>query len=252
MLGPFVDTLVVCTMTALVIISTGVWKKGFDSSCTLEEVTILEAPKDPSRGNDQPSSDKEFASDLAFHDGQPQSSVVFIGERGEVTDLTLVRDSSPITGKLRILNGKAQALDGEEDLTGVEVNGKMLLTAGPLTTQGFASGFLGKYANYFVTLAIPLFAYSTMLAWSYYGDRSIGYLLGHRGVTVYKWVFVVFVVLGAVTQVNVVWNFSSIMNCLMAAPNLVALLGLSAVVAIEKRTYLNALSSQRSTEGATP
>ena len=116
----------------------------------------------------------------------------------------------------------------------------------------FHYGALGDYANYFVTLAILLFAYSTMLTWSYYGDRSVGYLVGNTGVTVYRWVFTGFVVLGAVTRLNIVWNFSSIMNCLMAVPNLVALIGLSALVAREKTSYFAGLLDQESVDSSRP
>jgi AGCS family alanine or glycine:cation symporter len=254
MLGPFIDTLVVCTMTALVIVSTGVWKNRFEGSCPLGELTILEAPPQPSLESDPPTltAENAFTGDLALQEGQPLSQVVFLRERGALADVRLTKNSSVLTGNLRIRNGKAVSLNGEENLSDVKANGKMLLTAGPLTTQGFASGFFGRYANFFVTLAILLFAYSTMLTWSYYGDRSIGYLLGDTGGAVYRWVFAVFIVLGAVTQLNIVWNFSSIMNCLMAVPNLVALLSLSAVVAAEKRNYFSRLPGRQNSESSAP
>ncbi len=77
-----------------------------------------------------------------------------------------------------------------------------------------------------------------MLSWSYYGDRCAQYLFGNKAVIIYRWVFVLLIVVGAIVHLEFVWNISDAMNGLMAIPNLIALLALSGLVARETRKYL--------------
>jgi len=89
-----------------------------------------------------------------------------------------------------------------------------------------------------VSIGLILFAYSTILGWSYYGEKSIEYLLGERAVYPYRFIFCVVVAIGAVVKLELVWNLADVMNALMAVPNLVGLLGLSGVIAYETRRYI--------------
>lgn len=82
------------------------------------------------------------------------------------------------------------------------------------------------------------FAFSTILGWGYYGERAMEYLGGKRFTVLYRIIFVIFIFIGAVLELNVVWNLSDIMNALMALPNLIALIGLSGVLVSETRHYL--------------
>lgn len=140
MLGTFIDTLIVCTMTALVIVVSGVWKTG---------------------------------------------------------------DSGPT-----------------------------------LTAAGFAQG-LPIAGNWIVSLGLPIFAFSTLIAWSYYGERCAEYLFGVRVITPYRLLWTAVVAGGAMVKLNIVWLFSDVMNGLMALPNLVALVLLSPVVFRVTRTYFS-------------
>ncbi len=89
-----------------------------------------------------------------------------------------------------------------------------------------------------VTFGVILFAYSTSIAWSYYGDRCIGYLFGLRAVFPYRVVFCFMLIVGASIKIDLVWNLCDIMNGFMVIPNLIALIFLSGVVAGELRNYL--------------
>lgn len=82
------------------------------------------------------------------------------------------------------------------------------------------------------------FAFSTILGWSYYGERAVEYLKGSRWMLVYRWIYIACVFLGAVIQLDIVWNIADSMNALMAIPNLVSLLLLSGVAVAETRKYL--------------
>ncbi|WP_017622591.1 alanine/glycine:cation symporter family protein [Nocardiopsis chromatogenes] len=112
-----------------------------------------------------------------------------------------------------------------------------------LTSAGLQEGLsgispaLGAAAGPMLAIAVVVFAFTTILGWSYYGDRCIDYLIGHRAVVFYRVLFVAVVFVGATAELDVVWLFSDIANGLMALPNLVGLLLLSPVVVAETRRY---------------
>lgn len=111
-------------------------------------------------------------------------------------------------------------------------------TGAVLSSLAYNEG-LPVIGGYTVTFGLVLFAFSTMISWSYYGDRCAQYLFGDRSVIFYRWLFVLFIVAGAVVQLELVWNISDAMNGLMAIPNLIGLIGLSGVVAGESRRYFS-------------
>ncbi|MFV0439110.1 MAG: alanine/glycine:cation symporter family protein [Desulfopila sp.] len=119
-------------------------------------------------------------------------------------------------------------------LTGAWSNGK---TGAELTTIAFSAGIPG--GAHIVTIGLILFAYSTILGWSYYGEKSISYLFGIKSVIPYRIVFVIFVGLGSVAKLSLVWNISDTLNGLMAIPNLIGLLFLTPVVVSETKKYFN-------------
>lgn len=106
-----------------------------------------------------------------------------------------------------------------------------------LTANAFDKFFPFGIGEYIVTLTLIFFAYSTILGWCYYGEKSIEYLFTEKAVKVYRIVFVVFVAIGTFLKLETVWRVSDIMNGLMAFPNLVGLLGLSAVIVSETNIY---------------
>lgn len=120
-------------------------------------------------------------------------------------------------------------------LTGTWNSGK---DGAALTSFAFGQGLPGEWGHLIVAIGLILFAYSTILGWSYYGEKSIEFLLGNRAIRPYRWVFVVFVGIGAVANLNLVWTLADIFNGLMAFPNLIGLLALSGVLVKETRQYL--------------
>ncbi len=110
-------------------------------------------------------------------------------------------------------------------------------TGVPLTSMAFETALPGNWGGIVVSLGIIFFAYSTILGWCYYGEKSIEYLLGIKSVAPYRMLFVVAVFVGAVAKLDMVWAFADIMNGLMALPNLIGLLGLSGIVAAETKDY---------------
>lgn len=121
------------------------------------------------------------------------------------------------------------------------------LTGAPLTAAAFQTGLPGEWGGAIVSLGLAFFAFSTLLGWAYYGERSIEFLIGARAIAPYRLLFVVAAFFGAAsldlgqTQAigfQLVWDFSDVMNGAMAIPNLIGLLLLSGVVARETRTFL--------------
>ncbi len=110
--------------------------------------------------------------------------------------------------------------------------------AGDLTLKSFEF-FLGDFGAIIVVIATVLFGYSTILGWSYYGERAFEYIFGDKSIKLYRIVFVSFIVVGAMMELKLVWNFSDLANGLMAIPNLIALLLLSKVVSEETDRYFN-------------
>ena len=121
-------------------------------------------------------------------------------------------------------------------LTGAWDSGK---TGAELTSYAFDLGIPG--GEYIVTIGLILFAYSTILGWCYYGEKSIEYLFGEMGVMPYRILFVLAVGLGAMAKLNFVWSLSDTFNGLMAIPNLIGLLALSPVIVRETRSFFDAM-----------
>ncbi|MFC0581484.1 alanine/glycine:cation symporter family protein [Micrococcoides hystricis] len=110
--------------------------------------------------------------------------------------------------------------------------------AGTMTAEAFSHGLPGEWGQWIVTVGLVLFAFSTLLGWSYYGERNVERLFGRKMVMPFRVLFSLVVFVGATTPLAVVWNFSDIMNGLMALPNLIGLLVLSGLIARETRWYL--------------
>ena len=112
-------------------------------------------------------------------------------------------------------------------------------TGAALTTRAFSTGLPGTWGGSIVALALALFAFSTILGWSYYGEKALEYLVGSTRFTRrYRIVWVAATFVGAVTSLEVVWAVADVFNGAMALPNLIALVLLSGVVVRETKDYL--------------
>ena len=117
------------------------------------------------------------------------------------------------------------------------------LSGAPLTSYAFSTTF-GQFGGIFISISLALFAFSTILGWSYYGQRGIQYIFGIKAVPVYKVIFILMIMVGCVSQLNLVWDISDTFNGLMAIPNLFAVLLLHGQVIQEIKSY-----KQRRKEG---
>ena len=116
-------------------------------------------------------------------------------------------------------------------------------TGAALTTQAFSTGLPGSWGGAIVAISLALFAYSTLVGWSYYGEKALEYLAGSsRFTAAYRVVWVAAAFVGAITSLDVVWAIADVFNGAMAIPNLIALVGLAGVVSSETKEYLEKMT----------
>lgn len=118
--------------------------------------------------------------------------------------------------------------------TGVWTSGE---TGVDLTLLAFKAGLPGDFGKWIVTLGVVTFAFSTILGWCYYGEKCFEYLTGENYIRYYRMVWIIFVFIGAVVKLDLVWNFADVMNALMAVPNLIGLIGLSLLLSRETKEF---------------
>lgn len=116
-------------------------------------------------------------------------------------------------------------------------------TGAALTTVAFNEAIPG-IGGIIVAVGIVFFAYSTILGWSYYGEKCLEYLVGEKGVVFYRVIFVLFIMVGALSGLQFIWDLADTMNGLMALPNLIGLLGLSGIVVKETKDYMETIKAK--------
>jgi len=124
-------------------------------------------------------------------------------------------------------------------ITVTDVDQTTTLTGADLTAAGFSHGLPGEWGGSIVTIAVMLFAVSTGISWSYYGDRAVEYLFGSWAIRYYRWVFIMFFFLGSILPLSAVWTFGDVALGLMSFPNLIAVILLSGRVAAMSRDYFS-------------
>ncbi|MEC9191457.1 MAG: AGCS family amino acid carrier protein [Pseudomonadota bacterium] len=228
-LEPFIDTIVICTITGLVILSSGVWMEKFENEFQRADMSFVTGTYTEADADDvarifsylsgEESDTRSYSGQIELSNGVPQNNEAFtlIAARSLAENTRYSRDGELITGTLNVVDGQL------EDLT-VVVTGDSLLHSVPLTTQAFTKGLFGQYGQYIVSIGLMLFAFSTAIAWSYYGDRAMTYLFGTRSVLPYRIVYVVGFFTAALADTTIVWNISLITIVLMTVPNLVGIL----------------------------
>jgi AGCS family alanine or glycine:cation symporter len=228
-LEPFIDTIVICTITGLVILSSGAWKEKFDNEFQRADMRFVagayseQEPEDVAQMFSLLNGDETTASlysgELVIRDGRALNSQDFtlMASRSFAEEIVFARDDVPLSGTLRVTEGRLDDAD-------VEVSGMSLIHSVPLTTVAFTRGYFGDYGQYVVSIGLMLFAFSTAIAWSYYGDRAMTYLLGPKSVMPYRIVYVAGFFYAAFADTTIIWNLALITIVLMTVPNLFGLL----------------------------
>lgn len=118
-----------------------------------------------------------------------------------------------------------------------------LLNGASLVMRAFDKTFRG--GSLIVTIGLILFGFSTIVGWSYYGEKCMEYLFGERPIKYYRMVFCLIVFIGAILSMDIVWPLVDIMNGLMALPNLIGLFALSSIVVIESKIFFSLVASEK-------
>ncbi len=228
-LEPFIDTICICTITGLVILSSGVWNEKFDNQFQRADMIFVAGAYDQSDQDDVSSisgmlngaatSARGYSGKISLIEGIAQNKEDFtlINSRSFAEDIRFSNNGENLSREVSVT-------DGRLDDSGIVVTGKSLIHSVPLTTVAFTRGFFGDFGQYIVAVGLMLFAFSTAIAWSYYGDRAMTYLFGPKSVTPYRVVYVIAFFYAALADTTVVWNLALITIVLMTAPNLIGIL----------------------------
>jgi AGCS family alanine or glycine:cation symporter len=235
LLEPFIDTIVICTMTALVIIMTGVWDDRHPTQLTLVggDLSWVQATESGrTRGIVTPN-------ELRVEGGRQEVDVpgtsLLAWHEVPVEELYVdPQQTTPFTGTIHAQRGVAVGDDGTEYGS---LYGPAVESGAPLTQLGFERGLPGSWGQYIVVISVLLFAISTAISWSYYGDRCANYLFGPGAIMPYKFVFVAMHFIGAVVPLAVVWSLGDVALAIVIVPNLIALIMLSGQVRAMTKSY---------------
>tara|TARA_B000000460_G_scaffold202925_1_gene149651 strand:- start:1 stop:1683 length:1683 start_codon:yes stop_codon:yes gene_type:complete len=228
-LEPFIDTIIICTITGLVILSSGVWKEKFDNEFQRADMNFVAGTYSENEPTDLETLFAYFGGDESSAASYTGEIELELGEVANAADFTLIHARSfaeevryTLDGEL--ITGSIPVDDGQLEDASIVVTGKSLLHSVPLTTRAYTRGIFGEYGQYIVSIGLMLFAFSTAIAWSYYGDRAMTYLFGPKSVLPYRIVYVLGFFYAALADTTIVWNISLITIVLMTVPNLVGIL----------------------------
>ena len=236
-LEPFIDTLVVCTITALVILSSGAWSEKHQNNFDKTSTTFIsgayseDKPEDVNQLryfiNNLESEVESFTGTVMVSNGVITDSAdqaVTIIHKKSIAEDVVIYTNNPIGESTDRYEGSINIDDGVISTNGLILSGKSLVHSAELTAVAFKSGVLGVYGGYIVALGLLLFAFSTAIAWSYYGDRSAAYVFGEKSVFWYRLVYVACFFMAAIIDTEVVWNLAYIIGPLVTIPNIIALI----------------------------
>ena len=240
LLEPFIDTIIICTLTGLVLLSSGVWNEKMDNQSQETDLVVLTETYSDSNeldkttlfnylaGNDEL---EQLTGTLQVVNGTIQNQPTVIHARSVAEEVKVWVNNQEYNGAIEFVDGK---LVKQEGLT---ISGKSLMHSAPLTTIAFTRSWFGEYGKYIVSIGLLMFAFSTAISWSYYGGRAVTYLFGIKGVVWYQLIYVVGFFFASFADTTIVWTLSGITIALMTIPNLFGILALSKEMKSEVKLF---------------
>ncbi|MBJ2130488.1 AGCS family amino acid carrier protein [Alteromonas sp. IB21] len=226
LLEPFIDTILICTVTGLVILSSGVWKEKHENVFDRSDMYFVAGKYDDTNQADV---DKLYGylNEIEGNVVEPYTGSITVVNGTAVSDgftllnaRSIAEDVKYSVGSEDLFTGTLKIVDGKPVKENLEIRGKSLVHSAALTTIAFTRGFFGDFGQYIVSIGLMLFAFSTAIAWSYYGDRAMTYLLGPRSVMPYRVIYVAGFVWAAFSDTTLVWALSAVAIVVMTLPNL--------------------------------
>ena len=229
LLEPFIDTLVICTITAMVILTTGVWQKTTPTDIVLNSGDISYCIESDTGYENVPP-----PAQLDISDGKQMSAIRLSWHEVPVARLFIDAErQQAFNGQIEPASGIALTIDGQRFNT---LYGEAVENAAPMTMWAYRE-VLGQFGIFIVLLCVVLFAISTAISWSYYGDRCAIYLFGQRAILPYRILYVIMHFIGAILSLNVVWDLGDLAMSLGTIPNVIALILLSGVATRMSQKY---------------
>jgi AGCS family alanine or glycine:cation symporter len=237
LLEPFIDTIVICTMTGLVIVMMNAHVERVPTQIALAGGDLAYTALD---------ADGRYAAvsapaEVRISAGRQATTAVGVPllswHEVAVEELFVdVEQTQPFTGTVYPARGQAISDAG---VSYASLYGDAVESGAPLTMNAFREGLgsLGDWGHYIVLFSVLLFAISTAISWSYYGDRCANYLFGHAAVIPYKLIFVVMHFVGAIATLAVIWDLADVALAIVIWPNLIALIVLAPQVVEMTRSY---------------
>ena len=228
-LEPFIDTIVICSITGLTLLSSGVWNEKHQNDFSYSDIEIFEGvlSEETDGGRLYNHLNKKgwlnsemlvpFEGNIFVEVGGIVSDVTVLHARSIAEDVLIHSQGVPYTGVIAIEKGRVK------DPSKYTFSGKSLVHSAPLTAIAFNKGLFGDFGQYIVAIGLLLFAFSTAISWSYYGGRSVTYLFGVKYVNYYRIVYVLGFFLAAIIDTTIVWTFAGIAIALMTLPNLIGI-----------------------------
>jgi len=232
-LEPFIDTIIICSLTGLVLLSSGVWHEKHQNTFQQADMVILAETV-----SDKTNEGKEklfsyiagkselpvFTGKLHVENAEIKNNLSIIHARSVAEDVKVFYDNKEFSGTLDIVEGKLADIQTNNETELFELRGKSLVHSAPLTTIAFTRGFIGDYGQYIVSIGLLLFAFSTAISWSYYGGRAITYLFGSGGGGLLPDCICIGFFVASFVDTTIVWVFSGITIAFMTIPNLFGIL----------------------------
>lgn len=233
-LEPFIDTIIICSLTGLVLLSSGVWNEKIENKFEQADLEFINGDYDNSNVSNVNLLSRYFSNDttLALYEGNlnvsggviTTSGITVLHAESFAENVFVYKGDELYSGTIPVKKGRLN-ISGE-DFGGKEIYlmGKSLIHSAALTTEAFKRSILGNSGQYIVAIGLLLFAFSTAISWSYYGGRAVTYLFGSRYVILYRLIYVAGFFLASFTDTTIVWNLSYITIVIMTIPNLLGIL----------------------------
>ncbi|WP_282014500.1 alanine/glycine:cation symporter family protein [Marinifilum flexuosum] len=251
-LEPFIDTIVICTLTGLVILSSGVWTEKLPNQFQPTDMVVMADQYDDTNEDDREklyhylggASDLPvFTGDLVVENGEIKNELSIINARSVAENIKIYDSEDNLyNGKVAISNGKYSSENG------VTFKGESLVHSAPLTAEAFTRSLLGDWGKWIVSIGLLLFAFSTAIAWAYYGGRSVTYLFGVKGVLPYRIIYCIGFFIASFADTTIIWTISGITIVLMALPNLIGILMLHKDMKSTLNTYWDKFKKEHPSE----
>ena len=224
-LEPFIDTLIICTLTGLVILSSGAWTEKFSNNFEKSSMFFVNGAYDEKKDgaelfkflSGEQTAIEIFSGELTIQEGKIIEDITIINNRSIAEEVLVSRDNVPYSGTLNVRDNEFDSV--------FKFSGKSLVKSAVLTSKAFNKGFFGNYGEYIVSIGLLLFAFSTVITWAYYGDRCTAYLFGESAIIYYRITYILafFIAGSGFFDTEIIWNFALITVAASTLPNLISI-----------------------------